>query len=65
MMEETSGFQPSENELKLMMESVDINGDGFITFDEFCELMSDTNKEQDAIDIKQAFDFLIKITMVI
>merc|ERR1719169_338267 len=51
------GQNPTEAELAALMEEVDKDKSGTIEFDEFCDLMSRTNKSHDQIEdeIKQAF----------
>merc|ERR1712083_34687 len=61
MMTQTSDQKPTKEELKMMMDSVDTDGDVFISFDEFCGLMTEPKKEgSDNMDIKQAFQFFDK-----
>merc|ERR1711998_235548 len=51
------GQNPTEAEIAILIEKVDKNGNGFIEFDEFCDLMSKTNKDPKEMKdlIMQAF----------
>ncbi|CAM9312413.1 unnamed protein product, partial [Phaeothamnion confervicola] len=53
------GYSPTQQQLKDMMKTVDINGDGVIGFEEFvvsvCEVETDFEKE-----IREAFKFFDK-----
>merc|ERR1711918_90884 len=40
------GQNPTEAEIAILIEKVDKNKNGFIEFDEFCDLMSKTNKDK-------------------
>merc|ERR1711998_34159 len=51
------GQNPTEAEIAILIEKVDKNKNGFIEFDEFCDLMSKTNKDPKEMEdlILQAF----------
>merc|ERR1740117_1878155 len=44
------GQNPTEAEIAILVEKVDINKNGLIEFEEFCELMSKTNKDPNEME---------------
>lgn len=50
------GQNPTEDEILNLVVEYDVNGDGTIDFDEFCEMMLKTNKDIDqSVEIREAF----------
>lgn len=56
----TLGQNPTEQEIELMIEEVDVNGDGDIDFDEFCNLMikkmKESEPEEELVEVFKIFD---------
>ena len=50
------GQNPTEDEILNLVVEYDVNGDGTIDFDEFCEMMLKQNKDIDqTVEIREAF----------
>lgn len=49
------GAEPSDSELKIMMQQVDTDGNGEIEFEEFCEMMAMIPHDKDR-DLRVAFE---------
>ncbi|CAM9459783.1 unnamed protein product [Choristocarpus tenellus] len=55
------GYSPTNQQLKEMMNKVDENNDGVLTYDEFVSMMQAGDVETDFdIEIKEAFEFFDK-----